>query len=190
MILAKFWTVQIASRSFVLLVASLLIAPQVADARVCLRNPSPFATPADISSMQTTITALQARVVALENAALIDVWVSAWRGHNGTLTNGTRVPTSGNGAREWSVTANVGGTGTHTASGDAWCGTSSTAPPSAHSASGTNCWCRMTGPRAGSWVLQYGPGTASSCAAFCASNCSFCVLNGSGFSCTRGAVLG
>jgi len=158
--------------------------------RVCLRNPSPFATPADISSMQTTITALQARVVALENAALIDVWVSAWRGHNGTLTNGTRVPTSGNGAREWSVTANVGGSGTHTASGDAWCGTSSTAPPSAHSASGTNCWCRMTGPRAGSWVFDWTSFTASNCANNCANACSSCVLNGSNNSCSRGAVLG
>jgi len=175
-----------------ILVALFVLSVLPTHARVCLRNPSPFATSTEFqalqtahSTLQTSHTALQERLTALESEMFVSRWLNAWRGHSGTLPSSSQVGAAN--STTWSVTANVGAFGSQTVNGQAAC-TAGSAPTSA-TLNGTSCWCRMSGPFAGSWVFAWSY-TASFCAHSCASNCAYCVRNGSVNSCTRGAVLG
>jgi hypothetical protein len=117
-------------------------------------------------------------------------WLDVWQIHSGTLP-GHDGNWPGWGARTWSVTANVNGNGNRTASGDAWCGTSNSIAPDAHSSSmaAGHCWCRMTGPVAGLWIHRIDWGSGAECSPNCATNCAQCVVDGSGGNCTRAAIL-
>ena len=137
-------------------------------------------------------------------------WVAQWRNHSGYLPNASR--TSAPYLIEWFTGANFRA---QTAHGVAWCGTSSTVPPTIHNTIGTSCWCRLTSVSeiwsnpfssvrgsgtetctgtmpgtacSGPWVfLVTWPGTL--CAQSCAANCASCVLRGSDASCTRAAIF-
>jgi len=89
----------------------------------------------------------------------------------------------------WSVTGNVAETENQTVSGKTVCAANGgsyaqTGTPSEEI--GEYCWCQMTSPKVGSWVLDGPIGTASYCAANCAFNCAGNVRSNLDF---RAAVL-
>jgi len=99
-------------------------------------------------------------------------WLDAWIAHSDTLPSSSyNVPYN---QPDWSVTANVSNTGVQTVSGTSVCATNSgtyaqTGTPGG--SGGTNCWCRMTSPRAGSWVFRGDYDDASFCADACTEDC-------------------
>jgi len=103
-----------------------------------------------------------------------DIWLAAWRSHSGTLPSSSskyehyQTP--------WSVTASVGNYGSQTVSGESLCsstdGGSLGIIDNPSTTDGRYCWCKMTSPRAGSWVFRFGGSNASHCSSDCASNCA------------------
>ncbi|MDR2770026.1 MAG: hypothetical protein LBB08_01090 [Rickettsiales bacterium] len=56
--------------------------------------------------------------------------------------------------------------------------------------SGPNCWCRITQPVInGSYWVFYNTSDSDGCFWLCADACAYCVSNGSGYDCTRSAML-
>jgi len=141
------------------------------------------------------LTASAGAWVCAKDGWIAEDWLATWRAASGSI--GTWTGTSGNGCctwgtgqtSTWSVTATVGNHGSQTVTGESRCSSTSGAwanngNPSTNS--GTNCWCKMTSPRAGSWVFDYGGGSTSYCQFNCALNCASNVRYDSGF---RGAAL-
>lgn len=116
-------------------------------------------------------------------------WQWLWTNHNGTLPNMHTTHTQD--SRTWSVTANFGG-GNYTVSGDAWCGDSNTNPPTSYSYTGKRCWCRITSPVTGTWIMSRdwddGYPHALRCGA-CEYDCAKCVYDGQYFLCDRPTIL-
>lgn len=57
----------------------------------------------------------------------------------------------------------------------------------AQGTTGQHCWCKMTSPTNSAWVYRYDHGSATTCTAYCANNCSAHVRSIAAF---RGAVFG
>ena len=139
-----------------------------------------------IFAMTIVLFALPARA---QTVSICQHWIDSWRTHSGTLPDGSRIPTSNNGAREWSVTANTP-VGLRTVHGQAWCHNTHTGSvgPLEHNTAGHHCWCRLTEPYVGPWVFATGDISLppSACANSCANHCSNCVLTEPiGLSCKR-----
>jgi len=197
------------------LITALVFAAQ-AEARVCLRNPAPFA-PATLSetvtalqtnvgtrALQTDHAALQATVTTLQNqlaAREPTAWLAAWRAHGSFNAGGggtglgqsmAQAYTQHSPGGHWSVTAGAGAVaGRQTVSGISLCTADvSGGNPGWNISHGNNCWCQMTAPLVGqSWVFVLTLTNANSCAHVCAQRCARCIWNGSQDSCTRAALL-
>ena len=123
---------------------------------------------------------------------LTPVWLNAWFHHSGPLPYSeigdmwswpVTVPEG-----MFSVTSNMGGAGNQTVTGNAWCGTDGGTPPPMHvddvwyaGGSAHWCWCRMTAPNAGQWVLGgffHNAGYGDFCPWHCQTMCAYCVIGG------------
>ena len=131
--------------------------------------------------------AIIAAPAAAQRVNVCQHWIDNWRTHVGTLSGGTRIPTTNNSAQVWSVTAPTP-FGTRTIHGQAWVHGAS-GDPLAHNPSGTHCWCRSVDPFVGPWVLLGLCVPLSQCVANCARHCGQCGLNGADHLCTRAALL-
>ena len=128
-------------------------------------------------------------VASAQTVSICQHWIDGWRVAGGSLPGGSRVPTTSNASRVWSVTATTP-VGSRTINGQAWCHNVSTGTgPLEHNTAGVHCWCRITNPYVGPWVFLFTDSTAAICAINCANDCSFCGLVGSNASCTRAALL-
>jgi len=141
------------------------------------------------------------------NVTACQHFIARWTLHNGGLPDMTSFPSGSIGvdgvvqiggfSRTWTVSQNYSGQ-VFTASGESRCGTSSANPPAAHSTAETaiNCWCRMTAPYTGAWILSDTVGS-SHCDRNCSLMCVRCIQRGYAFAgnpmiigpCVRSALL-
>ena len=120
----------------------------------------------------------------------IEDWLAAWRAAVDYVGKWPSCCTWGEGQTStWSVTASVGNYGQQTVSGESRCSSTNGTyanPGNPSTTNGEYCWCKMTSPRAGSWIFYGYWSHALYCSIYCADYCAYVVLHYSDF---RGAVL-